>query len=385
LKILDKYILSKYFKTFIFTVLLLLPIAIAIDISEKIHKFIKHEDLSIWTIAKDHYLNFAIYYTNTFMPLALFLAVILFTSKLASNTEVIAINSGGISFPRLMRPYMVGATIIFIFAFYANHFIVPNSSKIGEKFHRDYIASTYSMRGKDKVENINLQLDNDNFLFFRDYNLKRNNGNYFSYEHFENGVLKYKLTSRRISYKKKVVKSVQDSLINKNDSVTNKKDSAYFYTLKDFRKRYIYPNKDIIIKGKAFDTIFNLKPKELKIVGYLAKEMNSFKLKKQIELLEKRGVKNLNSYRVELYKRSSMPSSVFALTIIAVALAHRKKRGGMGVNLAIGVSLMFFYVFFMKIFEVIAASSNTNPLLLVWLPNIIFGILAIFLYLHARK
>jgi len=365
LKILDRYILSKYFKTFIFTVLLLLPIAIAIDISEKIKKFIKHEDLTVWTIAKDHYLNFVIYYTNTFMPLALFIAVILFTSKLASNTEIIAMQSGGISFPRLMRPYFIGATIIFIIAFFANHFMVPISNKTFEKFHRDYIASTWSMRDKDKVSNLNLQLDENNFIFFKDFNTTRNNGNYFGYDHFENGELKYKLTSRRISYEKK--------------------DSAFTYVLKDFKKRYITPNNDIIIKGKKFDTIFSIKPSEFKTVGYLAKEMNSFDLMNMIEVATKRGVKNLNPYKVELYKRSSMPASVFALTVIAVALAFRKKRGGMGVNLAVGVALMFMYVFFMKIFEVIAASSNTNPLLLVWLPNIIFGILAIFLYRNAKK
>lgn len=356
-----------------------MPIAIAIDISERIHKFIKHEDLTIWTIAKDHYLNFSIYYTNTFMPLALFLAVILFTSKMASNTEIIAINSGGISFPRLMRPYMIGATIIFIFAFYANHFIVPHSNKTGGKFYREYIASKWKMKDKDKVENVNLQLNDNDFLYFKNFNLKTNKGDYFSYEHFDDGVLKYKLTSRRISYNKKPI------ITSKTDSLNVNKDSVYFYTLKDYRKRYIYPNEDVIFKGKVFDTIFNIKPKELKTVDYLAKEMNSFQLKKQINVAEQRGVKNLNPWRVELYKRSSMPSSVYALTIIAVALAHRKRRGGMGLNLAIGVGLMFFYVFFMKIFEVIAASSNTNPLLLVWLPNIIFGILAIFLYLHARK
>jgi len=363
LKILDKYIILKYFKTFIFTVLLLLPIAIAIDISEKIHKFIKHEDLTIWTIAKDHYLNFVIYYTNTFMPLALFIAVILFTSKLASNTEIIAMSSGTVSFPRLVRPYMLGATIIFVFAFYANHFIVPNSNKIGEKFKRDYIASSYSMRGTDRVENLNLQLTQNDFIFFQKFFLKRDRGDYFSYEHFEKGILKYKLTSRTIKF--------------------NKKDSTY--TLKDFRKRYIFPNKDIIYKGKKFDTIFNILPKELKTIDYLAKEMNSKKLKKMIEVSERRGVKNLNSYKVELYKRSSMPTSVFALTIIAVALAYKKRRGGMGINLAIGVALMFMYVFFMKIFEVIAASSHSNALLLVWLPNIIFGILAVFLYFNAKK
>ncbi len=380
MKKLDKYILSKYFKTFIFTVLLLLPIAIAIDISEKIHKFIKHEDLTVWMIAKLHYLNFTIYYTNTFMPLALFIAVILFTSKMASNTEIIAMQSGGVSFPRLMRPYMIGATIVFVVAFYANHFVVPNSNRVGEKFFRDYIASKWSMRGKDRVENVNLQLNNQDFLYFKSYNLKSNRGDYFSYEHFtKEGKLDYKLTARTITYHRK------KSSLKLKDSLKSKVDTSYTYTLKDFRKRYVFANRDSIVKGKTLDTLFSIKPKELKTVDYLAKEMNSFKLKKQIEIAEKRGVKNLNPWKVELYKRSSMPTSVFALTIIAVALAFRKRRGGMGVNLAIGVTLMFFYVFFMKIFEVIAASSTTNPLLLVWLPNIIFGILAIFLYFHAKK
>jgi len=181
-----------------------MPIAIAIDISEKIHKFIAHEDLTIWTIAKDHYLNFVIYYTNTFMPLGLFIAVILFTSKLAGDYEIIAMNSGGVSFPRLMRPYMIGATIIFVFAFYANHFIVPNANKTWEKFHRTYIVSKWKMRGEYRVENINLQLDENNFIFFKDFNLKQNAGNYFSYEHFKDGKLAYKLTGRRISYCKRL-------------------------------------------------------------------------------------------------------------------------------------------------------------------------------------
>ena len=340
----------------------MLPIAIAIDISEKIHKFIKHEDLTVWEIAKDYYLNFAIYYTNTFMPLALFIAVILFTSKMAGNTEVIAMNSGGVSFPRFVRPYFIGASIIFVVAFYANHFLVPQSNVTWEKFKRDYLS--YTGKIKHRVENINLQLnDKGDVIYIKDFNLKTNSGNYFSYEHFDGTELKYKIMSRRI--------------------VFNKKDTTF--SLKTYKKRHILAHGDQIEKGKKFDTIFDFKPSDLQFVDYLAKEMNSVKLYKHILKSEKRGVKNLNSYRVELYKRSSMPMSVFMLTIIAVALSFRKKRGGMGMNLAAGVSLMFIYVFFMKIFEVMGASATANPLLMVWTPNIIFGILAIFLYFNAKK
>ncbi len=342
--------------------MLLLPIAIAIDISEKIHKFIKHEDLTIWEIARDHYFTFSIYYTNTFMPLALFIAVILFTSKMAGDSEVIAMNSGGVSFPRFIRPYFIGATTIFLVAFIANHFLVPESNKVAGKFKRDYL--THVSRIKNQVNNVNLQLNEDgDIIFLKRFNFKNNSGSYFSYEHFDGIKLKYKLTSKRIKY--------------------NEKDSTF--TLSDYKKRYILKNRDSIIKDKKLDTVFDFMPRDLLIIDYLAKEINSIDLYNHIVKSKKRGLKNLNSYKVELYKRTSMPISVFALTIIAVALTFKKRRGGIGVNLAIGVALMFIYVFFMKIFEVLGASATANPLLMVWIPNIIFGILAIYLYFHAKK
>jgi len=342
--------------------MLLLPIAIAIDISEKIHKFIKHEDLTIWEIVKDYYLNFSIYYANTFMPLALFIAVIMFTSKLAGNTEVIAMSSGGVSFPRFVRIYFFGAILIFLFAFFANHFLVPYSNKTYEGFKRKYL--THSSRIKNQADNVSVQLnDAGDIIFIKNFNFKSNKGNYFSYEHSKNGKLYYKLMSKRIKF--------------------NKKDSTY--TLADFKKRYILKHKDSIVKGKKMDTIFDFKPSDIQIAGYLSKEMNSLDLMKHIKNSKKRGIKNLNDYRVELYKRSSMPTSVFMLTIIAVSLSFRKKRGGMGVNLAIGVVIAFIYVFFMKIFEVLGAAPTSNPLIMVWIPNIIFAILATFLYYNAKK
>ncbi len=342
--------------------MLLLPIAIAIDISEKIHKFIKHEDLTIWEIAKDYYFNFAIYYANTFMPLALFIAVIMFTSKLASNTEIIAMNSGGISFPRFVRIYFLGALIIFVFAFFANHFIVPKSNKTYEKFKRDYLK--HSSRLVNEVKNASIQLnDEGDLIYIGNFNFRSNKGQYFTYEHYEDSKLHYKLMSRRIKF--------------------NEKDSTY--TLSDYHKRYILNQKDSVLKGKQLDTIFDFKPSDIQIADYLAKEMTSFKLKDYILKSEKRGIKNLNEYRVELYKRSSMPTSIFMLTIIAVSLSFRKKRGGIGINLAFGVAIAFIYIFFMKIFEVLGAGATANPLLMVWIPNFIFAILALILYLNAKK
>ena len=362
MKILDKYLLKKYFTTFIFTIVLLIPVAVAIDVSEKIHKFLEHEDLTVFEIIKDYYLNFIIFYTNMFMPLALFIAVILFTSKIASNTEVIAMNSGGLSFSRIAKPYIFGALIIFLIAFYANHFVVPNANKKFEAFKEKYLRRT--KLAKNRVNNVNLQLsENGDYIFIKEFNLKNNSGTYFAYEHFDGLKLKYKITGRRITY--------------------NKKDSTY--TIKDYKKRHILKNNDIIEKGKTLDTIFSFKPSDLVFVDYLAQEMNSIKLYQHIKKSEKRGVKNLNTYRVELIKRSSIPTSAFILTIIAFSLAQRKKRGGTGINLAFGVALMFIYVFFMKVAEVLGASATAKPLFMVWLPNIIFGILAIYLYFNARK
>jgi lipopolysaccharide export system permease protein len=361
MKILDKYILKKYFTSFFFTIILLIPIAIAIDISEKMSKFLSHKDLTVYQIIKEHYLNFVIFYTNMFMPLALFIAIVMFVSKMAKNTEIIAITSGGISFPRFLRPFLLGSTIIFIIALYANHFVVPNANKVSEAFFRKYLTKNPKYN-KTYVKNINLQLDdNGNYVYIKDFNIKNNTGSYFSFEHFEGKQLKYKLTARNIKF---------------NDST---------YELRNVKKRHVLQKNDIIEKIRKMDTILDFKPKDLIYIDYLAKEMNSIDLYKLIKKSEKRGIKNLNAYRVELYKRTSLPFSAFILSIIAVALTHRKKRGGTGINLAIGVSLLFIYVFFMKVTEVMGASATSNAFLLVWIPNILYSIIAIYLYYNAKK
>jgi len=363
MKILDKYILKKYFTSFFFTIVLLIPIAIAIDISEKMSKFLAHEDLTVYKIIKEHYLNFVIFYTNMFMPLALFISIVMFVSKMAKNTEIIAITSGGISFTRLLRPFLIGSTIIFVISLYANHFVVPNANKISEAFFRKYLNKNPKYN-KTYVKNINLQLDdNGNYVYIKNFNLKNNLGSYFSFEHFNDKKLKYKLTARNIKYI----------------------DSTSTYQLRNIKKRHVFKNTDFIEKISKMDTVFDFKPKDLIYVDYLAKEMSSPALYKHIKKSEKRGIKNLNAYRVELYKRTSLPFSAFILSIIGVALTHKKKRGGTGINLAIGVSLLFIYVFFMKVTEVMGASATSNALLLVWIPNILYSIIAVYLYYNAKK
>ncbi len=361
MRILDKYILKKYLSSFALILTLLIPIAIAIDVSEKIDKFLRHSDLGVGEIINDYYINFIIIYGNTFMPLALFIAVIIFTSKLAGNTEIIAIHSAKISFPRFLKPYFIGATLVTIFALFMNHFIVPRSNKIFEEFNRAYLAN--KRLDANFITNINLQLGPNDYIFLKNYTIDRKMGYNFSYEKFEGTKLKYKLFSDNIRW--------------------IEKDSTFKLT--NYKKRTVLENDDIIESGSRLDTTFSFTPKDLINVDYMAKEMNSVDLSAFIKQSRQRGISNLNTYLVEFHKRTSLPVSSYILTFIAVALASKKRRGGMGINLAIGITLMFVYVFFLKIAEVLGAGADTNSLFMVWLPNIIFGILAIYLYFKNAK
>ncbi len=359
MRILDWYILKRYLTTFFFTLLILIPIAVAIDIAEKIDKFLQHEDLTFFEVVNDYYKNFIIYYANTFMPLALFLAVIIFTSRLANNTEIVAVNNAQISFTRFLYPYFAGAAIVTTIALAMNHYVVPNSSRARKKFEKTYLKKK---RYRDQlVKDFSLQLNDSTYMFVRSFNLKTNSGNYFSTEIYNNHKLKYKLIADYIRW---------------NDSV---------FRLQNWKERKIFSDRDSISFGSSMDTTFAFTPKDFNYKSTKAQEMPSGELSEFIEISKKRGIKNLNAYLVELYKRTSLPLASYILTIIAVALAHKKRRGGIGINLAFGITIMFIYVFFLKIAEVLGAVAGANSLLNVWMPNIIFGIYAIYLYYNARK
>jgi lipopolysaccharide export system permease protein len=347
----------------VFTLLILIPIAIAIDVSEKVDNFLEHPDLGFYQVVEEYYLNFTIYYTNTFMPLALFIAVILFTSKLSNNTEIIAITNAKVSFTRFLFPYFVGATLVTLISLGMNHFVVPNSSKKRKKFENAYIKSNWQTNKMKYVKEFSLQLTDSTYIFIRSFNTQSNSGNDFTSEVYNGLELKSKLVADRIKY--------------------NTKDSTF--SLITWKKRLIFKDRDSIFSGNKIDTIFNFTPKDLIYKSALAQEMPSNELLKFINISKKRGVKNLNAYLVEFHKRTSLPIASYILTIIAVALAFRKRRGGTGLNLAIGIAIMFIYIFLMKIAEVLGAVAGVNSLLYVWIPNIFFGCLAIYLYFNARK
>ena len=361
MKIIDKYILKRYLVTFIFTLLILIPIAVAIDIAEKVDKFLAADSLTTFEIINDYYKNFIIYYANTFMPLALFVAVIFFTSKLSNNTEIVAINNAKVSFTRFLYPYFIGATLVTILALVMNHFVVPSSSKVRKKFENTYVHR--KKYGENIVKDFSLQLSDSVYIYMQSFDLVNNSGYTFSREVYDGYKLKSKLTSDFISW-------------------DTKKE---IFKLSRYRIRKIYKEEDSIFSGNSIDTTFAFTPKDLVYKAALAQEMPSNELIKFIEISKKRGVKNLNAHLVELHKRTSLPISSYILTVIAVALAFRKRRGGTGVNLALGFGLMFIYIFFLKVSEVLGAVAGANSLLTVWMPNFVFGTLAIYLYYNARK
>jgi len=358
MRILDLYIIRKFLGTFFFTIILLLAIAIVIDISEKVDDFI-NAGISFSVLVNEYYVNFLLFYGNMFMPLVVFLAAILFTSKMAEQTEIVAYLAGGISFNRLLFPYFIGATILAILSLFLNHQVLPNSNLVRKEFEAKYIDKKQSQR----YENIHRQIGKGEYIFIKSFNTERNQGFNFSIEKFEGINLKTKLSSDYINY-------------NPEDSI---------YKLRNWRKRIISENNDEIFSGYQLDTTFAFLPEDLTPKEYAAETMPYNELNDFIDEQKFRGSDNLSAYLVESHQRSSMPASTYILTLIAVSLSYRKKRGGMGMNLAIGLGLMVLYVFFMRIASTFAIKDDFHPLLAVWTPNIFFGILSLFLYNNARK
>jgi lipopolysaccharide export system permease protein len=359
LSIIDKYILKRYLVTFSVMLLMFIPIGIVIDVSEKIHKILENK-VAFADVAL-YYYHFTIYFANLLFPIFLFLSVIWFTSKLANNTEVIAILSSGISFSRFLRPYILGATLVSVFALVMNVFLMPSAAAGFKSFRYKYLNNKSSNAKDDS--NVFRQTSKDEYIYVNSFNDISKMAFNFSMEKFEGEKLKYKLNASRLKF--------------------NTKDSTY--TIYNYTKRKVGVLNDVIERGEKKDTVFNFDLDDLTPVVYIAETLPITELRNFIEKEKLRGSSNINTYLVVLYKKYSIPVSAFILTLIAVSVSSMKRRGGMGMNLAIGIVLAFGFVFLDKIFGVLAEASTAPPLLAVWTPNIIFGILAIYLLRNAKR
>lgn len=358
MKILDRYIVFKYVGTFLTMLLLFVPISILVDLSQKIDKFKQYEVPSeeiIW-----HYFNFVWFFGNLLFPIFLFLSVIWFTSKLASNTEVIAILSSGISFHRYLRPFMIAASVIAVGAFLTGQFIVPVTSKNFNEFEFKYYKSN---RNDRQTRLLYKQFGKNDFVYLSQYNPKRQLGYNFSYEHFQDNQLMYKITAQNIRWVEK-------------DSI---------YRLTNYFKRSFDGNKELIESKPRLDTLFAFTLEDLSPLEYKAQTLTMGALNRFIDQERESGSPLINSHLLVRHKRWSLPVSAFILTIIGVSVASFKRRGGIGMNLAFGIVLAFVYVFFDKIFEVMVEKANFTAALAAWLPNIVFGILSLLLLRYAKR
>ncbi|AZQ44882.1 LptF/LptG family permease [Nonlabens ponticola] len=355
LSILDRYILKRYLGSFALLLLLFLPIMVTVHIAEKIGKIIAKDAPLGETLI---YLgDFTMYFTNFLFPIFLFISTMFFTSKLANNTEVIAFLSSGVSFNRFLRPYIIGATLVCVTALLLSAVFVPKAAEGFNEFQYKY----FKRNSEIQSTNVFRQINDNEYVYVSNYQPSRKLGYDFTLEHFEDNVLKHKIYASRITFK----------------------DSTY--TLSQYKKRVILDNSEIITKKSRFDTLFDFEIGELTPVSYAAEVKSFTELNDFIEQEERRGNANMNIYYVEKYKRITIPISAFIFTIIAVAVSSIKKRGGMGVNLAIGIVIAMTYMFMDKVFGTIAEKSTFSPLIAVWTPNIFFAIVAIFLLRNARR
>lgn len=358
MKKIDWYIIKKFLGTFFFTLTLILLIVIVFDISEKIDNFLEH-DVSVKSIIFDYYLNFIPYFGNLFSPLFIFISVIFFTSKMASNTEIIAILNSGMSFKRLLKPFMISAVILGVLSFILGNFIIPPSNNERIDFTNKYLKNKKYSRAK----NIHMQILPDQYIYMESFNSKREIGYKFTIENFKNGKLISKLKSDYIQF----------------DSINQK------WKIHKYETREFFTDGENITTGDQIDTTLNLHPREFTKRRSLVETMDMFELNKYISEEELKGSEQLVYHKIEKHKRIAFPFASIILTLIAVSIAARKTKGGIGIHLGLGILIAFTYILFMQVSTTFATNSNLYPALAVWIPNLCYMVLAGILFYKAPK
>ncbi|MCH8331168.1 MAG: LptF/LptG family permease [Bacteroidetes bacterium] len=354
----DIYILKKYLTSFFFSLSLFLMITVVFDAAEKLDDFIDNQ-APLEAIIFDYYFNFLPYFAVVFCPLFTFIAVIFFTSKMAYTSEIIAILNSGTSYYRMLRPYFIGAVIIGGLDWYAINWIVPEANKKKYEFECLYIYSNFYNTSR----NIHLQLEKNIYAYLENYNVKDSSGFKFALEHFDNNKLQSKLMGRKIKW-------------------NSKKDK---WTVSNYSIIKLSGIEEVIEQGEKIDTSINMYPKDFTRKIVTLPNMNTEELNTFIEQERQKGTQNLEYYLIEKHKRSAFPFATLVLTLMGVSLASRKVRGGRGLHIAIGIALSFTYIVFMQFSTTFSTNANLSPLLGVWIPNIVFTLLGLYLLKIAPK
>jgi lipopolysaccharide export system permease protein len=357
--ILDWYIIRKFLGTFFFTIALIVAIAVVFDFSEKIDDFLEN-NAPIKKIIFDYYFNFIPYFAVLFSPLFTFISVIYFTSRMAYNTEIIAILSSGVSFKRLLVPYFISAFLLTVFFFSLNNFVIPHANSRKLAFEETYYHNTPKLV---RERNIHKQIAPGIFIYLENFNTISNTGRKFSMEKFEKGKLVSKLFSDELSW----------------DSTKSK------WHIRNYYIRNFNDDHQTIIQGQVADTSINLTPEEFRRRDNAVEAMNLGELNQFIKEQKLQGASDIDLYLIEKHRRFSFPFSTFILTLIGVSVSSKKIKGGIGMQLGLGLLISFSYIVFMQFSSQFALSGAFSPFIAVWIPNVLFAIITVFIYRFAPK
>ncbi len=359
-KRLDRYILLKYLKTFLLALALIIVIIITFDVSEKLDKFLSHH-ATFWQVVFDYYCNFIPGFVNLYSPLFIFIAVIFFTSKMAGNTEIIAILGSGISYRRLLRPYLHGSLIVAVTVLLLGNFVIPISQRHLIEFEEQYVKS----KAPSYYSNLHFQSEPGVQVYAESYDVKMQKAFRFRREELTpEGRLAKRESADMISY----------------DSVSGMWNCSG-YTLRTIDSAM---NETLIFKGNPMIDL-GVTPTDLDLLSQRMETMNTPTLLKFIQREKMRGTGTVKQAKIELYQRLLNPLAIIVMTLIGVAIASRKSRGGIGIHLAIGITIAFAFIVFMKIATVFATNGNLSPFMAVLLPQLVFGLAAVYLIYKAPK
>lgn len=354
--IIDRYIIYRFLSTYIFLILIVISIAIIFDYNEKIDKFTQNH-VSFKEVVFDYYLNFIPYFSNLFSPLFVFVAVIFFTSKLAGNSEIIAMKSAGMSFRRLLRPYLIAAGLIALTTFLLGAYVIPRGNVSKVKFENAYIKK----KSATSVDNVQLQVDTGVIAYITHFDGITKSGYGFSLDKFSDKKIVSHLTAQTIQY---------DTL----------SDKRYSWTLQSYSIRTFKGMREKVETGAKLDTMIMMEPSDFFYILNQQETMTSPQLLDFINKQKMRGAAGLSTFEVEFHKRIAMPFAAFILTIIGVALSSQKRKGGMGLSLGVGLALSFTYIMFQTVSATFATNAGLPAAIAAWIPNITFAIIAFVLY-----
>ncbi len=356
---LDWYIIRKFIGTYFFSIALIITISIVYDVNENLAKFTQYH-APLKAIVFDYYFNFAPYLANLFSALFVFIAVIYFTSKLAGNSEIIAMLASGISFKRLLRPYMISCALLSALSYSLSAYVIPHGTIVRHNFETLY----QNRKTNTSAGNIQLVVEPGVIVYIQNYDNNTKQGYGFCLDKFENKKLVSHLTAMEVQY----------------DTIS---DSKYHWKLYNWKLRKLKGLREYITTGASKDSLIQIEPTDLIYSKGQQETFTSPELKEYISKQINRGSTNVDIYQVEYYKRIASSFASFILTIIGASLSARKRKGGMGMYLGIGLALSFTYIMLQTVSATFAVKDDLSPMIAAWLPNIIFAIIAFICYRQA--